>query len=323
MRLHHYTLLFLAIFLCVCSVFDSKRTMLQRIQIEKEKYDLILETAVQDAADCLVVLDRGRNPGLQEEEAVKVFFQSLYAGFGILHDETTKQELREYIPLLVLTGRDGFYLWYRREDEDNGRNWKECISEKFPYAYCVQDDKDGMVDSSIGFTIDSAVYVISGKNTVFYGTRQDASQCFPEIAFLKDKEAFEEIRRKTIVDAISEKVNQYINRENKIARRYGLSSKFSIPYLDEAAWARTLDDIAVVAFFQGYPYGNHITETYNQSAIGGALVRKQDYYYITAENGELLYHQKDCGDYVEDLIPYDSKRECARLGAFPCKKCKP
>lgn len=323
MKLYHYTLIFLTFFLCFCAGFDSRQAMLQKINTEKERYDAILEGAVKDAAGMLIVLDRGDNPGLQKEEAVRTFFQSMYSGFGILHDEMAKQQLREYVPLLLITDRDGFYLWYHREYEDKGRNMKECLSEKYPYAYSVPDDKERTAKIQVGFTINQTVYIVSGGHTVFCGTRQDAAQHFPKIDFLKDAEAFEEIRRETIIDAISGKINQYINRANKIARRYGITYRFSIPYLDQAAWARTLDDIAVVAFFQGYPYGNHITETYNQYAVGGARVCKLNYYYITMEGGTLFYHRKSCEDYRENLIPYDSKRECALRGAYPCEKCEP
>ncbi|MFA9463301.1 MAG: hypothetical protein ACERKN_03305 [Velocimicrobium sp.] len=323
MKVQYFVMLFLLVFLSFCVKYDVKQMTLVKISTEKQRYDSILESAVNDAADVLVSKDRGNKPKIEKERALETLFDSMYAGFGILHDETAKQELEEYIPLILFTDRDGFYLWYHGEYEENGRCIRGRFSEKYPYSYCFRDP-DYKGDTYMGFTIDDVIYLVENDtNLVSYGTRQDLSLSFPRISFLKDEQEFEEIRRKTMIHAITETINTYINTNNLIAGNYGITYECAIPYLDDASWARTIDDIAIVVFFQGYPYGNRITETYNQYEIGGARVNKNTYYYIKNTDGTLVYHRNNCEACSKDLIPYDSKRECACMGAYPCKKCRP
>lgn len=329
MKVHSLVLLFLVVFLALCVNYDVKQETLTEISTKKQRYDAILETATNDATNALVTLDRGNNPILQKEEAIHTFFQSLYAGFGILHDEMAKQELKGYIPLILITGRDGFYFWYHGEYEENGRTLVERFSEKYPYSYCC-NESDGMgIDdletvNFIGFTIDDTIHMVdSNSNQVLYGTRQDVFRSYPKLSFLDNPDSFEQIRRETMINAITDKMNQYINRYNRIASRYGISYQFSVPYFDAETWARTIDDISIVVVFQGYPFGNEITNTYNQYEIGGARVRKRKYYYITQRDGTWFYHRSDCECYENGLIPYDTKRDCARMGAYPCELCRP
>lgn len=254
------------VLLSLSTVYDIKQETLVKISAEKQRYDRILETAVNDAAGDLVTKDRGNKPIIQKEAAVESFFQSLYAGFGILHDEAAKQEINGYIPIILITDRDGFYIWYHGEYEGS---LVECFSEKYPYAYSCSD-------TYVGFTMGETVYVVDGaRNLVDYGTRQDILKCVPNLTFLKERSQFEEIRRHTIIYAITEKMNAYLYSYNRIGKRYGMTYQFSIPTLDVDTWARTMDDISIVAFFQGYPYGNHITERYYQYAIKGARVSKK------------------------------------------------
>ena len=324
MKVHNFVLLFLIVFLSLCVNYDCKQKTLTQISTKKQRYDAILEAATNDAASVLVTYDRGNNPTIQKEEAINTLFQSLYAGFGILHDETAKQELKGYIPLILITSRDGFYFWYRGEYEENGRTLVERFSEKYPYSYHCSNIDCSDTKNYIGFTMDDTMYMVDGNlNRVLYGTRQDIIRSFPEVSFLQNKDSFEEVRRETIINTITEKMNQYINRYNKIAYRYGISYQFSIPYFDVDTWARTIDDISIVVIFQGYPFGNGITQTYNQYEISGARVSKNKYYYITQSNGKSLYHRRDCEFYIEELMPYDTKRDCALMGAYPCEICKP
>ncbi len=324
MKVHNFVLLFIIVFLSLCVNYDLKQETLTKVSTKKQRYDAILEAAINDAAASLVTLDRGNNPTIQKEEAINTFFQSLYAGFGILHDETAKQELKGYVPVILITERDGFCFWYHGEYEENGRTLVERFSEKYPYAYSCSDIDCKETKNYVGFTMDDTIYMVNGNsNGVLYGTRQDIFRNYPEVSFLQSKDSFEEVRRETIVNAITDKMGQYINRYNRIADRYGISYQFSIPYFDKGTWVRTIDDISIVVLFQGYPFGNGITQTYNQYEIGGARVSKNNYYYITQRNGTSFYHRGDCESYINGLIPYDAKRDCALMGAYPCEKCKP
>ena len=49
----------------------------------------------------------------------------------------------------------------------------------------------------------------------------------------------------------------------------------SLPLIEYEEWYRTIQDISMLVLFQGYPYGNSITGTYNRVAIGGARIAKR------------------------------------------------
>ncbi len=316
MKIHNFVLIFLVICISSFVVTNAKQNALYQVSLQKEKYDSIIERAVDDASQCLVDKDRGNNADIQKEEALDVFFQSVYAGFGILHDEEAKEQLKHYIPVIMVMGRDGCYFLYHEEYEDNGRNRCERWSEKIPFHYYDADNK-----ATIDFTIDDMVYLYDGIYDFSYiGTRNDLNN---EVGLdiFNEKEKFDEIRKTTITNVIISRMNYYINQYNLIASNYGIEYEFSIPYFDDSDWARTIDDISIVVMFQGYPYGSFTTERYNCYEISGARVKKSAKYYITEIDGVKYYHTSDCELYKEGLSPYDTKRECALLGAYPCDKC--
>ena len=122
----------------------------------------------------------------------------------------------------------------------------------------------------------------------------------------------------------------YINQHNKIARQYGISYKFSLPFISEDDWARTINDISLFSVFQGYPYvsTNPKLGFLNIYAIGGARIVKPDAYYITEENGKKLYHLSLCKKVINAAPEvksqvYGSRQECALQGAYPCPDCRP
>lgn len=314
-------LLFLFVFLVMTLTFDTKQEMLTQISLVKNRYDMVLEGAADDAAAYLVKVDAGGNPFIQKEDAISVFFHSLYAGFGVVGDSDAQEEIKKYIPLIMVMDKDGVYFWYHGTYENNGTNYKGMWSEKHPYEKRYL--KNG-TEYFIRYTFEDAMYLVSSED---YGLEQTTYQSIyinhPELDFLSE-ENFSEERSTAIVNTITYHMTNYINEYNRIALQNGIEYQFTIPYLSDADWNRSMNDISFLVMFQGYPYGNFTTERYNHFEIGCARTRKSAKYYITKEDKMHYYHRADCSKVnVDVMLPYDSKRECALQGAYSCWECKP
>lgn len=272
MKLHNFIFVFLIIFLAVGIKFQMKQITLDKIMAQKQRYHMILETAAEDAAAVLVEKDRGLRPIIYKEKAQSVLFQSLFNGFGILQDIPAQEELKEYIPLIMVTDVDGCYFWYRGELKENGTMLCDRWSEKIPYTYY-----DSQNEVAVNFTIEDIVCVTDLRT---YSIKQmnyrDVYKERPDIEYFKTEESFEEVRRTAIINTITQNMTSYVNAFNKIARQYGITYEMSIPYNSDTDWTRSIDDVSIVAVFQGYPFGNTVTEVYNCMEIGGARVKKME-----------------------------------------------
>lgn len=314
MKMHNIVILFIIIFSAVFSVFEIRQQALNKVTLQKSRYDSIMENAIDCAAECLVIKDSGDSPFIQKEEAVDVLFHSLYAGFGILDDVEAQEQLKLYIPVIMVVGYDGCYFWYHDTYDNHGTNIVEQWSERIPFQYYDSTNKK-MVD----FTINDLAYLYDDTGDFSHvATREDLKLLFPSVGLFSTEEEFNEIRRTTITDIITNRMNYYINNYNMIASNYGINYEFSIPYFDDNTWARTIDDVSIVMMLQNYPYGTYTTMRYNSFQVSGARVKKSDKYSITNESGTLYYHNASCEHYDESGELYDSCRECALLGAYPC-----
>lgn len=321
MKIETFILLLLLAFLAITLTYDTKQDTLVHISLVNERYDSILEHASDDAVEALVKLDAGKNPDIQKDEAVSVFFHSLYAGFGVMGDPEAQEELKTYIPLIAVLDKDGVYFWYHGTYQDNGTNYAEMWSEKYPYSKSYTEN--GTV-YYVSYGMDDFISLMaSNAYSIQEGTYTSIQSNYPGLSFLS-KEVFEEERRAAIIDTVTEHMTSYINSYNRIALQEEIGYQFLIPYLTDAEWSRTIDDISFLVFFQGYPYGNFTTERYNQFEVSCARTKKSDKYYITQENGTKYYHRSGCGKVDMDTMqPYDSKRKCALQGAYPCTECTP
>ena len=114
---------------------------------------------------------------------------------------------------------------------------------------------------------------------------------------------FNQLRRETIINLITSVLKQEFNEHNSYADYMGITYNFNIPDIGRDQWNNTIDDISVLAFFQGMPMGS---ETYyNNYSLGGARIVKANYLYAeTVTDGSdiehRVYHKYYC-----PLIPRD------------------
>jgi hypothetical protein len=318
MKLSDLCLVFLVIEILVFSILDIRFQQLGAVAEKTNAYNTALDNAVDDGCFYLVEADSSRKLFTNKEKAVEQFFSSLYANFGVMGQSFQEEQLNRYIPVILVTDRDGFYIYYTAEilsgsEQKLDKRW----SEKLYYVY--EDDL-----YVIKFTMGDEIILFEKESMEIWAGDYRDIRALTECSFLKDDDVFERIRRKTITQSISKNMNLYINYYNSIASDFGITYEFWLPEIDRTDWDRTIDDVSLFVLFQGYPYNAAALDTYNRYVFGGARISKSKVFYITGKLGKKYYHRENCEEVLTDKgIPYYTKEECAKEGAFPCNKCIP
>jgi len=319
MKITDMAVLFVIIILPFVLLMRIKTDNLKNAEYRSIQLNRYLDTAVEDAVNAMTVKGMNDKTVISREKALEAFFRTLYVNFGITADETSKDVLRVYIPVIVLIDYDGYWICsmetYKNSLGDNIREmlWKP----KKPYVY----EKNGYIYL---FTLDDYVKVFDPENITFYeGRRGDIAVNLPDSEIIHYDELFEQVRKRTITELIKTDVNSAINEHNKYAKLYGITYNFSPPYISDDDWHKNIEDIGFLAFFQGIPVGLG-GERFNSYALGAArIVRKNHYFIQQHPNGLLYYHLENCTVVTETDRIYDTRQECALLGAFPCRTCNP
>lgn len=264
MKLTDAGLLFAILFLCFLVMDDIRTTELWNISCLQIRYDHALDHAVEDAMFHLVELDSQREVVINKEEAVERFFNGLFINMGILDNPGLVSQMKLYIPVIVIIEQDGFWVYYHKP---NARGEKKmAFSNKYKFFW---------EDSHYKVLFQLSDYVsVTEKKTgeSLSGNYHDIEKIWPCPA-LSD-ERFSLLRRNVIVGHLMETISSYIKDHNRIAKAYGIQYEFAIPVIEREDWYRTIDDIGMIVFFQGYPYGNKRTGYYNRVGLSGARVRK-------------------------------------------------
>lgn len=317
MKLTNLAILFFIIELTLITILDIRTNNLTAVNNKKIEYDKSLDSAIDDGANNLVEMDSKRNLVLNKEAATNQFYESLFANFGVIGNGQAEQKLKGYVPVILVTDTDGFYINYSDTNESTGdvlliQKW----TEKMPYAY---QDRNLIFKFTLGTYL--TIYDTSSR-VLYEGEYKDLKTQLPE-SILADPETYDTIRRNAIIGAIEKSMNFYINQHNRIADHFGITYQFWLPQIDKTDWYRTIDDISMLVVFQGYPYQVAGLDTYNRYSLAGARITKSRIYYITEESGIKYYHRANC-PHVSDIgITYYTKEECALDGAYPCQICRP
>ena len=261
-------LVFAIIFMCMAVLLDSRFNDLAAISNLQMQYNFAMDNAVEAAMDRLVEVDNGWRKKLNKEEAVKCFYDSLAINLGVFDNRNLREKLKGYVPVVGVILDDGFYLYCDKEKiVDGERIVVKEFSKKYPYQYY---DKN----ITYYFTLTDYVRMIDETKKEYYeGDYHDLGMLFRN-SIMNDNAEFDRVRRMTIINTLTDTIEMYINEHNKIAWHYGIQYHFALPYIEREDWYRTIDDISMIALFQGYPYGNNITGTYNRFAFAGARIHK-------------------------------------------------
>lgn len=317
MKLSNLAIMF--VFIIACILFPRKimEENIQAIEKQQLQYNQAIDIAVDDAIYDLVEFDSGNEIKLDKEQAVSNFFKTLCLNLGANSKE--KQELlKAYVPVILVTDTDGYYIYYSDLiSTSNGKEICQNWTEKLPYSY----EEKGDVYS---FTLKNFVKVYDHKKgKILEGTYSDMKKLLPNSTIFQNEKQFDTIRRQCIIRTLKNTMSYYVNEHNRIAKHYNIMYEFSFPEIENEDWYRTIDDVSFLAVFQGYPYGGVHQGYYNRYAFGGARVKKENYYYLTQKGNEFLYHKGTCKEVNEFSVPYFSKVDCAKQGAYPCSECNP
>jgi len=133
------------------------------------------------------------------------------------------------------------------------------------------------------------------------------------IPLLNDEDEFDQVRRRTIVDTLQENIAYYINEHNVYTKELDVTYTFHLPIIDQEDWYNTVDDISILAFFQGYPY-RMADEVYHEYAFVGARLNRNDVVLAGIVDGERKYWYKSCNFPYQATEIYNSRKEAAAHG---------
>jgi hypothetical protein len=303
---------------------------------EKEILDQCFNKAIDDAIFDLVEIDGMGNLIVNRERAISEFFNSMYATLGITDNLVKRELLNNYVPVIAVTGEDGYYLYFNEiiRGSDNYTFRKKRWTEKRPYFYEDDDfiygftmtdtltiyDKKGLFNQEDGSVLTLDYHEIS-YNDIFADFRIKR----PE-SFLLDENKFLTIRKQTIISCVENALSYYCNQYNNIAEQFGITYNFVLPVIDNSEWTRTIDRPCIIVLFQGYPYGSGETNVYNRFVISGASINREEVYYLEQKDWYFVYHTVGCEELKKEGIilmdePCHTVTECASKGAYACPYC--
>lgn len=108
---------------------------------------------------------------------------------------------------------------------------------------------------------------------------------------------FHQLRRETIVNLITSVLREEFNQHNDYTDSLGLTYEFNVPDIGRDQWNNTINDISVLAFFQGMPIG--MDSYYNNYSLGGTRIVQSSYLYaerVKDSSGAVhrVYHKEYC-----------------------------
>lgn len=359
-----FVIVLAAVFLGVGMKVNSLETMDKRAAEFNESID----NAVDDSLRSMLEVTDSFKHTINLEVCSDTFFKALYAGFGTMDSDTGKEQLKMYVPVLLVTDEDGFYIMYHSSSQ-TGDYTTTAWTPKI--AYCHSGSVSGSLNGSpvqfnynISYTMSTLIKLsirvvkpdgsFSGGSYYFEGHREsivEEYQAAGEAAaslevlsafmsaaanssgFLSDSN-FEKFRQSVMTYQITKKMNYWVNEHNKLAKSYGISYNFSLPESSMDSVSRAIEDVSLLAIFQGFPYGKGTDDVYSRFALSGSRIYKATRYVIAKDGSVLYYHRYNCSKLPKTTngginLPADSyetvttRRACAQKGAYPCPYCNP
>lgn len=270
MKIINYVLAFtIAAVLASCPLL-LKAGQLRSAAMDKVRYGNALDHAVDDAFIGAVETDTFERVSVNRDLAAENFFHSLYANMGVLDNESSQETLRLYVPVILVTEADGFYVYHSYQKElADGRHTLWGWSEKQPYCYAYGN-------LAVNFSISDSIQVYDRtRGELYEGDYREIARLYPEVPWLGNPDMFDRVRRTQIISCITERMSWYINQHNRIASDFGITYRFGLPSIEQTDWDRTVNDISIMAIFQGYPFQS-VNGTFNRYEVGGARIRKTE-----------------------------------------------
>lgn len=319
MKLIHFLILFILIIATPLISLETRYSYAVSHMEQNQKYEAAMTVAAHDAINVLrrdikTELEAGYdsykiNP-VNPQPSLETFLKTLSIQFGVNNDIST-DVLSRYVPAYAVVDYDGLLLnVYKEFNNTRGEKVLDRVwLPKIPFSYI---DNEGNI---LNFTIDEELELYDIElNEWFEGTRTQLL-ADPEITvdFLEDEDTFHNVRRTTIVNTLQEHLAYYINEHNVYRKALDVTYKFKLPLIPEEDWYNTVDDVSILAFFQGYP-SRLDNATYHKYAFVGTRLQFVDRILAGEVNGMKRYWYESCNFPYKANEVYASRKEAASKG---------
>lgn len=329
MRKEHMVVIFGLLFLALFVGAFADKTIYERMFDEKQEVDYALQVAADAAAEQLARTYQNVDVTDYLISASDEFFKSLVAGFSLYEKPDEQEELYYYVPALLVTVTDGFYVNYLSEVDIDGavgvkRVWTECQPYSYSDDYFVYrfflDDRIIIYEKLTGDSIDKKV-----------------SEVFDDPAMLSalskgnvftSEENYKLYKKSVISDCIATVIERMVNEHSRIAGQYGYNVLYTVPDFF-SYYTPSQSFPSFVAVFQGYPLSWANKTLYNNVSSSAAHISLAKRYVVEVSNSleqpYSVYHKEGClhiGSYGKVLSGMYEENEVIReYGAYACGKC--
>lgn len=291
MQRQHFMLLFLCLFLLMEWKYQTEQVLFEQATEQKNKVEQAMTVAMDASSELLADVQDSQTEQTLEAFS-EYFFRALALCMG-MEEAEKMDELFFYVPILVVTQTEGFYLYSMQElRKSDGsmeyvRGWSECI----PYVY------------------------LNGESEQRY--------------FLDDIAKGEiEKKHEAIVTSLEEHITRGLNTFNLIAKQQGSAIHFQTPTFFDT-FNSALKYPAVIAVFQGWPFSVKGQKLYQNSMLSAAFLKQRSYVCVeipdSLEQPYVVMHRKDCdkiGEFGVLVEGYYTEEEAVKqYGAFECPNC--
>ena len=346
MKLQNLIIVFLAIALPIIIVLSVYTGLQVKTASLKSQYDSYLIDAAHEtliAYQMNTKNDEKEYTTIQDtkirniEAALNVFPSSLATSFGATG--SSKSNTMTYIPAVLLTLYDGYYIYTPTKTADNGT----FSHELKPYVYYTKEYTKGSRIVTINYSLDNyvAVYYYTGNT---YESRAGYLEIDGEIdiseldnnakKYYQDAYAFTNWYNDIVVSmglnnlkiqngakrnsALPGETSSFNDEKYEVIKNsitnnlsqamyvYGRQTpqKFQMPELTGEDWDTVMNNVCLIAFMQGIPVG--ITE-YNNYVIAistenNDYVNEKSIYYINEGVPGGFYHRIWCTHLNKDNI---------------------
>lgn len=270
MKAASISLMFIIIILPFIYLQDMRVNYLAHLSTAKTQYDMKIETALDDGISNLIEADKNGHVVLHKNNAINGFYKSLYHNFGIQDNKIAQENLKQYIPIILIVDNDGFFILHFESKLIEG---DEALIHQFSNkTYYLYEDNNYYYK----FTLNDYLYVYNKKQfKIAEGFSMEVLDKLNDSSL--NNSNYNEIKHNIIINTIEEKMNYYINNYNKVASQYGIEYEFWLPEIDSSTWLRTIKDISLMVIMQNYPYEG-IGGRYDYLGVSGSRIKKGEVY---------------------------------------------
>ncbi len=198
MRFQHYLLIFLAFMICVFTPIFVKTIWNSRAETQNEILADYVSSAAKDAAEASDLENQlAFNDEMKRDNAIKVFYESLYENFNAAEVGPERSMVNGYIPCVLLIDNDGIYVNYRGLNtdnlvEDNGYVYHDFEYKCTPIHTYSETYKGGDGEYMVVYTLNKTASIYDAKTgtMLFSGSYESLMGKFDSLA---SKKAYEDI----------------------------------------------------------------------------------------------------------------------------------